>query len=336
MDVKKLVLLAGALVVAVVTAMMARSMFGSEAAPPPALATAPAAPSGPEVLVATRSLPVGTILGPDSFRYQPWPKDLVGDAYFVRGKAPDVSKLAGTVVRMEITAGQPLTQGALVQPGDRGFLAAALGPGMRAVSVPVSANMGVSGFVFPGDRVDLVLTQSVEGEGTPLRVSETVIRNLRVLATDQRVDKEVDAEGHSTGRTFSTVTVEATPRIAEKLAVAQTMGTLSLSLRSLADNAAELERAIAADEIDMPADGDRKAEQKMMLAVAAMPQDRDTTFTVGGDVSRFQRSSAPRPASAPGVPAIAGPAPGPAATRTASGVRIARGTSVAEAVAGSN
>jgi pilus assembly protein CpaB len=94
----------------------------------------------------------------------------------------------GRVVRNEITAGQPITHGALIKPGERGFLAAALGPGMRAVTVPVSNISSVAGFVFPGDRVDIVLTQSVSGggDGQPLKVSETIIRNIRVLATDKR------------------------------------------------------------------------------------------------------------------------------------------------------
>nr|WP_253201487.1 Flp pilus assembly protein CpaB [Sphingomonas quercus] len=331
-------LLIGALVVAVTTALMARSMLGADpaASPVPRMpVAAPAQPVGPEVLVATRPLAVGTILSADSIRYQPWPQELIGNAYFLRGKGVDTAKLIGAVVRTEITAGQPLTQGALVQPGDRGFLAAALGPGMRAVSVPVSTNTGVAGFVFPGDRIDLVLTQDVSGEGPPLKVSETIIRNLRVLATDQRTDKPAkDEEGRTAARTFSTITVEATPKIAEKIAVAQTMGTLSLSLRSLADNSSELERAIAAGEVELPDGADAKAEKQMMLAVAALPQDRDTTFTVGADVSRFQRGSVPtRPGSAPPGP-MGGYRP-PVEAAASSGVRVARGSVVSEAVAAS-
>src|SRR3546814_780778 len=111
----------------------------------------------------------------------------------------------GTVVRNPITAGQPVTQGALVKPGDRGFLAAALGPGMRAVTFPVSAKTAVAGFVFPGDRVDLVLTQDVAGggDGPALKVSETVMRNLRVLATDQRTDNTTDENGKTVVKTRS-------------------------------------------------------------------------------------------------------------------------------------
>src|SRR3546814_13389185 len=99
------------------------------------------------ILFATRQLPTGTSFGPDSFLYQPWPKDLVEQAYFLKDKT-DVNTLVGTVVRFPITAGEPLTQGALVHPDDRGFLAAALGPGMRAVTVKVSKEEGVAGFVF--------------------------------------------------------------------------------------------------------------------------------------------------------------------------------------------
>lgn len=130
MDKKKLMLLLGALVVAIGTAMAAKSLF-TGAATPQAQAAQPV-PQGPKVLVAQRALPVGTIITADSISFQAWPQEMVQDAYFIDGEA-DMNKLLGTVVRYPITAGQPVTQGALVSPGDRGFLAAALGPGMRAV-----------------------------------------------------------------------------------------------------------------------------------------------------------------------------------------------------------
>lgn len=312
MDAKKVILLIVALIVAGGTAFMAKTMFSSAAAPQTQAAIIPQKMDGPEILVATRALPVGTIIEADSFRYQPWPKELIENAYYLKGEA-DPTSLTGTVVRSAVTAGQPVTKGALVKPGDRGFLAAALGPGMRAVTVPVSAQSGVAGFVFPGDRVDLVLTQTVEGgDGPALRVSETFVRNVRVLATDQRTSTE-DAEGKQEVKTFSTVTLEATTRIAEKIAVAQTVGQLSLSLRSIADNTAELERAIASGEVKVPENGDPKAEKQMLLAVASRPSDSDPTFVTGADVSRFQRRTAPRiaaPAQGGGAPAAA-PAAGP-------------------------
>jgi pilus assembly protein CpaB len=253
------------------------------------------------VLVAKKALPVGTIIDADSFAYQPWPKELMQSAYYVEGSPDgDPKQLLGTVVRYPITAGQPVTRGSLVGPQDRGFLAAALGPGMRAVTVPVNTSTGVAGFVFPGDHVDLVLTQTVQGggDGPALKVSETIVRNIRVLATDQRFTDK-DEDGKTQIKTFSNVTLEVTPRIAEKVAVAQSMGTLSLSLRSIADNSADLERAVAAGDIKVPANADPAQEKQMLLAFADRPNDTNTTFTTGGDVSRFQRRTVPgKPVSA--------------------------------------
>ena len=323
MDVKKLALLVGALVIAVITAVMAKNMFAGAGAQQ--AAAAPAVPVGPKVLVAKKALPVGTIIDADSLTLQPWPKELMQGAYYVEGQ-PDTKNLAGTVVRYAIAAGQPVTRGSLVGPQDRGFLAAALGPGMRAVTVPVNVSAGVAGFIFPGDHVDLMLTQQVAGggDGSPLKVSETIVRNIRVLATDQRFTDK-DADGKTAVRTFSNVTVEVTPKIAEKIAVAQSVGTLSLSLRSIADNSADLERAVATGAIKVPAGASPAQERQMLLAYSDRPIDSNTTFTTGGDVSRFQRSTVP------GKPAAAEPTPapgGPAALPVGPIVRVARGNNV--------
>jgi pilus assembly protein CpaB len=312
MDGKKIALLVGALFVAAVTAIMAKNMFSSAAAPVAAAAMAPV-PTGPQVLVATKPLPVGTILGPDSVRFQPWPKDLIDGAYYVRGQANvDPAKMIGMVVRSEITAGQPVTQGSLVSPQDRGFLAAALTPGMRAVTVAVGGASAVAGFVFPGDRVDLMLTSTVDvnsvttapangANGTPapgmvkddrsLQSAETIMRNIRVLATDQRFDNQPTPDGKTQVSSFSLVTLEATPKMAEKIAVAQKLGSLSLSLRPLADSTQDLKKAIAAGDIQVPAGTDPKAENKMLLDVASQPQDSGASFTAGGEVSRFARGT---------------------------------------------
>ncbi len=293
MDVKKLALLVGALVIAVITAVMAKNMFVGAGAQQAAASTA--VPVGPKVLVAKKALPVGTIVDADSLTFQPWPKELMQSAYYLEGQADgDSKKLLGTVVRYPITAGQPVTRGSLVGPQDRGFLAAALGPGMRAITVPVNVATSVAGFVFPGDHIDLVLTQQVQGggEGPALKVSETIIRNLRVLATDQRITDK-DEEGKTQVKVFANVTLEVTPRIAEKVAVAQSLGTLSLSLRSIADNTADLEREVAAGNIKVPAGTSPDQEKQMLLAMSNRPIDTNTTFSTGGDVSRFQRRTVP-------------------------------------------
>lgn len=334
MDRKKLVLLLGALIIAIGTAFAARSMFAEAAAPE---AVAAPEPNGPKVLVANRALPAGTIITAEALGYQQWPEELVQDAYFLEGES-DVNQLLGTVVRFPVTAGEPVTQGSLVSPGDRGFLAAALAPGMRAVTVPVSARTGVAGFVFPGDRVDLLLTQQFRDKQTDTEAegAETILRNLRVLATDQSTESVKDEDGKTVVRAFRTVTLEVTPKLAEKIAVAQTMGTLSLVLRSIADNQAELERAIANGEITIPQGATPEEEERILRAAMGRPVDGGQTFQTSDDVSKFRRlqvakakakyeaASNPRPA-APGVSASTG-----APIYTGPTVRVTRGKNTDE------
>ena len=332
MDTRKIMLIVGALVIAIGAAFGVNTMMRGATSPQARAAAAPEI-NGPMILVATRQLPVGTIIGPDAFRFQPWPKELVEKAYFLKDKT-DVNTLVGTVVRYPITAGQPLTQGSLVHPDDRGFLAAALAPGMRAVTVKVSQEQGVAGFVFPGDRVDVLLAQTIavkEGSSYPddqLYTAETIVRNVRVLATDQRYDAE-DETGKTPVRTFGSVTLEATPDIAERIAVAENMGKLSLALRPLAENTGELEAAIASGDVNVPTKGGSAAERRMMADAAGRPTP-SRTATTGGDVSRFWipvsgRVSAPRPPA--GMPMAAG-SPQAAAVPIGPVVRVTRGDKV--------
>jgi len=216
-------------------------------------------------------------------------------------------------------------QAAAVSWGDR-FAGVVVGDPARP-RLQLDRDEGVVGRGGEQGRVDLLLTQTVPGaDGQPLKATETIIRNLRVLATDQKTDKTSDAEGKTQVTTFSNVTLEATPKIAEKIAVAQAVGTLSLSLRSIADDRMELEREIAAGEVNAPADA--KAEKAMLLQIASRPIDTDSTVTTGGDVSRFQPSHvAPKIAPlAMSAPAPSGPS-APAAPRGPV-VIVARGNNV--------
>ena len=127
MDVKKIALLVAALVIAAVTAVMAKNMFSGAGAA--SANAAPAVPVGPKVLVARKALPVGTIIDAESLGFQSWPKELMQGAYYVEG-TPDanLTKLLGTVVRNPITAGQPLTHGTLVGPSAAARKPRSLGP----------------------------------------------------------------------------------------------------------------------------------------------------------------------------------------------------------------
>ena len=339
MDVKKIMLIVGAMIIALGAAFGVNQLMRGSTGPEARAAAAPQI-DGPKVLVATRAMPVGTILTADALRFQAWPEGLVKpDEYYVEGQA-DVTALVGSVVRIPMTAGAPVTKGALVNPGDRGFLAAALGPGMRAVTVQLSPDQGVAGFVFPGDRVDLLLALELESETdskVKLNTAETIVRNLRVLAVDQRTNP-TDENGNSTPTVFSTVTLEATPQISEKIAVARNLGTLSLALRSIAESASELEEAIASGRVSVPRNGDAGAEARMLNADRSRPTDRGVTSVTGGDVSRYLRRGMPRiapgqagvPQGSPnGAPAPAAPAAAPAApVYSGPVVRVVRGDQV--------
>ena len=199
-------------------------------------ARAAAEPAKPEaakaVLVAAADLAVGSFVQAESLRWQEWPDVVVPASYLVRGQA-DESSFVGAVVRQPLTAGEPVTATAVVKPGDRGFLAAVLEPGMRAISVPIDEAAGNAGLVLPGDRVDLILTQTVNVDNDPAgarRVSETVLEDLRVIAMGRRLTSGEGEEGQAS----RTATLEAPPAAVERIALAGELGKLALSLRSLA------------------------------------------------------------------------------------------------------
>ncbi len=232
---RNILLVCVALVIAGVTAMFARNWMANERAVLAAQSqTEQSVPTFDlvKVLVATRDMSPGAFVKPDDLEWVDWPEDGVVDAYIVEenGKVEDFD---GAVVRTEIRAGQPIINALVVHPGERGFLAAVLDPGARAVSVPVNATSGISGFVFPGDWVDVLLTYRItseDGQGNKKtrHISETLLSGVRVLAVDQAVENP-----ESKASVPKTATLEVTPKQAEKVALGMDVGSLSLSLHSL-------------------------------------------------------------------------------------------------------
>ena len=254
MTLRSILLLVFALVAAGLTAFYARSWIASERAA--FMASIPEeAPAAPAtlVLVAKEDLPAGTFVKPTNMKWQAWPEDGLVEEYWIQGTR-EMKELEGAVVRLLISAGQPITESRVVHPGDRGFLAAVLDPGMRGVSVPVNAPSGIAGFVFPGDWVDLILTIRVKvkdeetGKDETRYFSETLLTDVRVLAVDQNIENEKGEVNVA-----KTATLEATPKQAEMIAIALEMGSISLSLHSLAreqDRFARLARDIGADPVE--------------------------------------------------------------------------------------
>ena len=232
MRIKTLLLLLVAAGMAVGTAMLARNWLEGQRNALMAQNRAVDKKPVRQVLVAKADLAIGTLLRPDMLHWQAWPDASLPPNYAVAGerKAEDFT---GALVRFPISAGEPVTDAKVVTPGNAGFLAAVLPAGARAVSVPVTVTTGISGFIFPGDRVDLILTHIIPQDSTQAqgerRASETELRDIRVLAIDQKV------EGKPAEPVVArTATLEVTPKQSEVIAITQEMGHLSLSLRSLA------------------------------------------------------------------------------------------------------
>jgi pilus assembly protein CpaB len=215
---------------------------------------APVQAEGTNVLVAKNNLGAGSFVQEGDIRWQPWPEGNLSPSYVVKGKRKETD-FVGSVVRKGIVAGQPITDAGVVKVGERGFLAAVLKPGLRAITVPVNATSAIAGLVFPGDRVDLILThkyQSAGGEnGRKLRqASETLLTNVRILAIDQSTDDQKGSNGKkTTQRVPKTTTLEVTPKQVEIIHVALTLGQLSLSLRSLAKKETEQARSDPVEEV---------------------------------------------------------------------------------------
>lgn len=268
MSMRGVLFLLVALVAAGGTAMMVRGYLKAER---DAMAARPAAAPEivlPEVLVAAEMLPAGLVVKHEHLRWQRWPQDGIAEGYVVKSEG-SMESLVGSVVRSGIGPGEPVTNNRVVRPGDRGFLAAILQPGMRAVAVPINATSGIAGLIFPGDKVDVILTHTInaerENDDRIRRASETVLHDIRVLATDQRTDRQ-DGEASLA----KTVTLEVTQRQAEMLSVVTEIGKLSLSLRSL----------VATTE---PPEAPAEPGQPALQAKPAAAEGQ--TFTLDNDVS---------------------------------------------------
>ena len=229
MRLRTLILFVVALSLAGGTAMLVRSFLAQKTAEVEATPLARAAAPQKSVLVARGPITRGQILKPQDFSWQVWPEGGI-DKNYIQAGTRTTEAFTGWVARDPFAPGEPISEAKIVAPGSRGFLAAALSPGMRAVSVPVTATSGISGFVFPGDQVDMLITHRLAGNAdNSHEAAETVLHNVRVIAVDQKLDSK-----NGEALVAHTATLEVTPKQSEIIAVATEIGKLSLSLRSLA------------------------------------------------------------------------------------------------------
>jgi pilus assembly protein CpaB len=250
-------------------------LVGYEATRPPApIAIANAPPPAPltvAVLVAEHSLPAGTLMKDEDFTQRAVPSLDVPQGALT--SSPEVlGSLRGALLRRYLDAGSTLLAGDILHPRDRGFLAAVLAPGARAVSVGVDAISGNGGLIWPGDRVDVLLTQELNERIAPLArriVGETVLTDVRVVAVDQTIAQGAVAAGdNATGHLARTVTLEVTPQQAERAVVAERLGKVSLVIRAaeaVANANADLPSVYGGDVSAALADGGTAGAPRMRV-----------------------------------------------------------------------
>ena len=231
MEPKRILILGGALVAAVVAALLARGVMGggSKAAATPNVEMA-------EIVVAAKALEVGAKIMPGDLKWQGWPKSAIDASFITKESQPQAldSAAEGSVARMPLVSGEPITAQKVIKTDGAGFMAAVLTPGKRAVAVKLNAERGAGGFILPNDRVDVIMTRKLgnDDDGNPAYRAATVLNDVRVLAVDQTSQEE----GDSKSIVGKTATLELNSQQAELLALAEAMGDLSLSLRSLSQS----------------------------------------------------------------------------------------------------
>jgi pilus assembly protein CpaB len=239
------------------------------------------------VLVAKGNLPAGFFVRPENLKWERWPENGIAPSYVVNTKR-SLEEYVGAVVRVGLNDGEPITDTRVLKPGERGFLAAVLTPGYRAITVNVTPSSGLAGLVFPGDRIDLVASFKIEFEGKqdggnhPARyASETVESNLRVLAVDQRVDdqnKEIVVA--------KTATLEVTPKQAEIIAIVSEVGKFSLSLRSLPQS--EDDQSATDKQLSTSYTWDNEAARMLTPPGTSFGGGKVVTIVRGGDVKDIE------------------------------------------------
>ncbi|WP_372624092.1 Flp pilus assembly protein CpaB [Falsiroseomonas sp.] len=208
-------------------------------APPPPSMEAIAAPAPPpppvvRVLAAARGLSSGALINEADIAIVELPS-APEEALLATPNAQ--AEFRGSLVRRFVPPGALLTREDLLHPGERGFLAAVLQPDHRAISIGVDAVTGAGGLVVPGDLVDLVLVQSFDAAEAPASrrvTAETILTRLRVIAVDQQVQQGTQS-GVGALRVARTVTLEVTPEEAERVAVAEQLGRLAVTVRPAVD-----------------------------------------------------------------------------------------------------
>lgn len=189
-----------------------------------------------DVLVLAGDVPMGQPID-EQLKWQSWPSDAINDTFITKAAEPDaIEKLKGAIARVPLYGGEPLRRTKLIGAG-QSFMSSVLPTGMRAVATQISADTSAGGFILPNDYVDVIMTRRAQqgssgGTGDGF-ITETILKNIRVLAIDQTIQEDEEGKKVKVGET---ATLELTPQQAEIITVAQQMADrLTLALRSITD-----------------------------------------------------------------------------------------------------
>ena len=234
MNSSRIVILGVAVLAAVGAGYVAKNML----TPPPPQVIVERAPQEPaialgEVLVLNKDVPMGSVVG-DALAWQSWPQDSISESFISRSAEGEaLEELSGAIARVPLYSGEPLRRSKLIGQG-QSFMSSILPAGRRAVAVQIAADTSAGGFILPNDYVDVIMTRRSTTDGTAGGfITETILKNIRVLAIDQAIQE--DEEGRRV-RVGDTATLELTPEQAEIITVAQQLADrLTLALRAVVD-----------------------------------------------------------------------------------------------------
>jgi pilus assembly protein CpaB len=219
---RPVILLGAAVIIALITTYLIYSSIQKRAG----VAKAPILETQP-IAIATVDLKWGTVVVKEMVKMEEFLKSTLP-----AGAYTDMNSLVGRVVISSIRAKEPFLESRLApQSLKTGGVAAVISSNKRAVAVRVDKVIGVAGFVYPGNRVDVLVTMAKDKGGEP--ITKTVLENILVLAAGPEVTTVKGKEQQPA--TVDVITLEVTPEEAEKLALAATAGKLQLALRGLTD-----------------------------------------------------------------------------------------------------
>jgi pilus assembly protein CpaB len=307
-----IVLIVLALGTAAIAAFLVSQFLQSQTTPTP---TTQAVQTGTQnVLVAARDILPGTVLTADDIRWEPWPETLLDDRFVVQPAqvenqtpaADPQQEFIDQIARRSIMNGEPMSREMVIKQGDKSVTAANLAPGMRAITINVTPNQGVAGLILPNDHVDLLMDVSVRElvglngwKDVVLKYgAETFLRDIRVVAINQKLAHDPKEGVAEPG---NLVTLEVTPNQAERILIAQQVGTVSLTLRSLVAGLTDKDKSqtftmdvrasralsslvaldLEQDEKDMP----QTAEEAVKMAKERAKRRSDVKINRGGSIA---------------------------------------------------